>query len=283
MPTSLSSLVATRAVWTPPPSFIMPHQALAVCMALHKRLGMHSPLAHMPVEVLRHIILQHLVCLAISVHFTNFRRMLEPSFKRISEGRCGMVYPPNFHTIGRVLGVNTHSQSLHTVRMRRAWSVFLLDVVGGLFYDYTIIFNGALTRSPDWAVIVFESCPHRPVFDNNASHLQGLITGFFASWDPPERASAAMSTPEDFPIVVRAHGDRMQTFMFGKYVPRKLYLDSSTYSTPLQSRRLLQAQCGTLGGWHRICGPALRGSRTRNSIPFLDAARRGDSLECLLE
>lgn len=263
---------------------ILPHEALAFCMALHPRLGRDAAVGQLPVEVLRFSVLRALSCVRFNVNFKNFRRMLEPAW--ITEFRhhdVRLLHPPSFHTIGRVFSVNTHSQSLGTVRMRRAWDSFLRHVVGGLFYTYTIVFHGAFNRSPDWAVLVFESCPLRGVFGNDAQYVQGLITGFFAAYDPPDRAAALVEARDDFPIVVRPLGDRLQTFIFGKHVPRQIYLRSSTFSAPAHARRLLQADIGALGGWHRLFGAALCRMRTKHSAPFAEAARRGEALDCVLE
>lgn len=263
---------------------LLPHQVLAFCMALHPRLGRDAPVAQLPLEVLRCSVLKALAHVRVNVNFKNFRRMLEPSWiTGLGHYDTRLIHPPTFHTLGRVFDVNTHSQSLGTIRMRRAWDSFLRNVIGGLFFHYTIVFHGAFNRSPDWAVLVFESCPQRMVFGNDAGYVQGLITGFFASYEPPDRASRLIQARDDFPIVVRPHGDRLQTLIFGKYVPRNIYLRSSTFSTPADARRLLQADTGALGGWYRLFGAALCRMRTKHSAPFTEAARRGEALDCVLE
>lgn len=292
---------------------LLPQHALAVCMALHKRLGRASSLNVLCVEVLRDHIFKDLLHLCVTLFFKNYKHSIDSAWKSISTpamralaGRSArdvfmaraldpsvhyLITPPTVHFVGRVLGVETKGMSRQLVRMREEWENFLRLVIGDLFHDYVILFQkgtskGAVERSADYQAIVWESCEQRPVWGNDVVYIQGLIDGFFATW-----SKCIYHRGRGLIVVRQVEGSNvLQTFMFGKKVDREALLASSTLKGPLHSRTLLQskglgAEGGmSAGGWARLGRPgAFSRLPHRERVGFGDAVKKGVPLECVVE
>lgn len=256
-------------------------------MALHRRLGKDSLLGLLSEDLLRRAILLSLTHVTFMAFFRNFQRVTCARFQDSSYPRpigwdscIRVVKPPTFAFLGRTFGVNTQSTSKASTLTRMAWEHFLINMVGGLFYDFVVLCESGFERNTDNLILMYESDPRRPVHGNDITYLQGLFDGFFAPYAP------LMGWCEHAkPIVVRQCGDRVQTFVFGRNARSVPFLRSLTMRTPVRTRELVQARPEQRSnGWQRLrhATPFFR-REARARVLFVDAAKGGTPLECLLE
>ena len=88
------------------------------------------------------------------------------------------------------------------------------------------------------------------------------------------------------PIVVRQCGDRVQTFVFGRNARSAPFLRILTLRRPVRTRELVQGRPEQKSnGWqwlpHTTTFFLRRQARAR--VLFVDAAKAGTPLECLLQ
>ena len=288
-----------------PATPLLPHQALALALAGHKRLGAGSPAREVcgNADLLR-LILADLCVETVMVMFHAFRCCIQTVWVPAktptrAHGLPVTLLPttrvmhpqnlPSFHWLGLVLGINTKSTGARGSNMLLQWRLFLSGTLGALWYDFTVIFPHDC-RLPQTQALLFESDPACQVFDNDASYIEGLLTAFFMPWmmtggpTTSEVAGAAQHATRlgdkcRQTFHVRRNGPRLQVFIFGQSVYKQLILASSTFRTPVERRTLLQHGVGGMGGWASI------GSRhrIRKRVPFADARRMTSALDCVME
>jgi len=282
---------------------ILPHQALAFALAGQKRLGATSVAREACGNTdLMRLIFTDLCVEAVTVMFHTYRcctqTVWHPEKVPILENGLPASLPsprimrpqnlPSFHWLGRVLQINTKSGGVRGSNMLLQWRLFLSGTLGGLWYDFTVIFPHNC-RLPQTQTLLFESDPAHPVFDNDASYVEGLLTAFFMPWmmtggptSSQVTGSAQHGTRLDKcrqTFHVRRNGPRLQVFIFGQSVYKQLILASSTFHTPVERRTLMQYGVGGMGGWASIGTH----HRIRKRVSFADARRMQVALDCVME
>ena len=259
---------------------IMPHEALAFVLALVPRLGANSMVSMLSLDLIRNI-LHDLHIVVVTVIPKPFRACVWTAWTRVTtavseiEGgeQAQVVRPqyfPSLHWLGKILMVNTTNTSKKTRELKIRWRKFLTETLGGLFYNFTVIFPH-MSRRWDTQTILFESDARQPVHGNNADLVQGLVDGFFDC--------IGMHKPV---FRVRIVEDVMQLFIFGPAASAAALEQSSTFRTPFHKRTLLQphdAGYCSLGGWCRIPTRV----RKRKRVMLSDLVQGDHCLDCLLE
>ena len=280
---------------------LLPHQALAFMLAQHTRLGTRAEARVLGgnADVLR-LILRDLFLTPLTVMFTAYRCCIETIWRPISPCKrlplmpvMHPVHMPCFKWLGNALEINMKSSGQRHTTMLEQWKSFLCITLQGLWYEYTVLFPHH-TRAPEYQVLLFDSDPARSVFGNDASYIEGLLSGFFMPWMMTKSASGSIMFNHGHhanrdntrrPFVVRRNGERLQVFIFGcdvSEVMRHVLLNSTTLKGPAERRVLLQHGIGGQGGWHVIRSAEVF-NRRRRRMPFSDARRIAASLDCILE
>jgi len=287
------------------PDPILPHHALAFMLAQHTRLGTRAEARVLGgnMDVLR-LILRDLFLEPVTLMFTAYRCCIETIWRPTSPCKplptrlpvmpvMHPVHMPCFKWLGNALDINMKGSGYRYTTMLEQWKSLLSITLQGLWYEYTVIFPHQ-TRAPEHQILLFDSDPARAVFDNDASYIEGLLSGFFMPWMMTKGASGsimfnhgrhAIRDNACRPFVVRRNGDRLQVFVFGCHVSetlRHVLLNCTTLKGKAERRVLLQHGIGGGGGWHVIRNAEIY-NRRRRRMPFTDARRIAASLDCVLE